>query len=403
MARNPRDARIETREARKRLKVRKEPYWRQIHKGLSIGYYRGVNGGSWSVRRKVDGRNLRQRIGKADDFADADGEIVLSYQQAVEAAMSTDRPRPATDVAKYTVREAVDEYLKDLAVRSPEGVHDAQLRFDKHVLPKLGSRPVASLTRAELRRWHHAIAATRSDDPEEVRRRKATANRNLSTLKAALNLAYREDRVSDRAAWDQVRAFRGVNVPRVRYLTAAEARRLVNASEPGFRPLVQAALLTGCRYGDLTRLRVSHFDADAGVITVHERKTGKVRHVPLTDEGQTFFEDMTAGRAPNERILTKADGTPWKKSEQSRPMRAACEGAGIDPPISLHILRHTYGSLLARKGVPLQVISAAMGHADTRMTQRHYAHLQPDHVAEQVRKALPKFSSKSSRKIVRMK
>ena len=135
MARRPRDARIETREARGRLKARKEPYWRQVHKGLAIGYYRGARSGSWNVRRTVNGRKVYQRIAKADDYADADGVIVLSYDQAVQRAMASDRAKPATAEGKFTVSEAVVEYLNDLQDRSPNGYHDAQLRFQKHVLP----------------------------------------------------------------------------------------------------------------------------------------------------------------------------------------------------------------------------------------------------------------------------
>src|SRR5690606_16491977 len=137
----------ETREARSRLKPSKEPYWRQIHKGLAVGYYRGVNGGSWHVRRTVDGRKVYQRIGKADDHADADGKLVLSYDQAVQRAMTDDRAKPATPEGKYTVKQAVADYLADLRARSPSGYRDAELRYEKHVLPKLGARAVASLTR----------------------------------------------------------------------------------------------------------------------------------------------------------------------------------------------------------------------------------------------------------------
>jgi integrase len=55
----------------------------------------------------------------------------------------------------------------------------------------------------------------------------------------------------------------------------------------------------------------------------------------------------------------------------------------------LHILRHTYASALAMRGVPMGVIAAQLGHSDTRMTERHYADLSPNYVAETVRAALP--------------
>ncbi|MBA3562950.1 MAG: tyrosine-type recombinase/integrase [Gammaproteobacteria bacterium] len=72
-------------------------------------------------------------------------------------------------------------------------------------------------------------------------------------------------------------------------------------------------------------------------------------------------------------------------------MSEASARAGLEPPATFHTLRHTYGSLLALRGVPLQVIAAAMGHADTRMTARHYAHMQPDFVAATIRANLPSF------------
>jgi integrase len=76
-------------------------------------------------------------------------------------------------------------------------------------------------------------------------------------LKAALNHAFDEGHVADRDAWGRkLKPFRDVDVARVRYLTIAEAQRLLNACEADFRPLVRAALESGCRYGELTRLEV---------------------------------------------------------------------------------------------------------------------------------------------------
>ena len=61
----------------------------------------------------------------------------------------------------------------------------------------------------------------------------------------------------------------------------------------------------------------------------------------------------------------------------------------MDPAATFHVLRHTYASALAMKGVPMGVIAAQLGHADTRITEKHYAHLAPSYVAETVRAALP--------------
>jgi integrase len=165
--------------------------------------------------------------------------------------------------------------------------------------------------------------------------------------------------------------------------------RLVNACEPAFRNLVRAALLTGCRYSELTKMHAADFSADAGVVTVRENKAGKPRHVVLAEEGQRLFAGLTAGKLGNEAIFIRHDGGVWGKSHQLRPMLAACQRAKIRPAVSFHVLRHTHGSTLAMRGVPMGVIAEQLGHADTRMTEKHYAHLAPSYVADTIRAHFP--------------
>ena len=122
---------------------------------------------------------------------------------------------------------------------------------------------------------------------------------------------------------------------------------------------------------------------------MRESKAGKPRHVVLTDEGQRLFAGLTAGKLGSDPIFTRADGGVWGKSHQLRPMREACRRAKIKPEISFHVLRHTHGSTLAMKGVPMGVIAEQLGHADTRMTEKHYAHLSPSYVADTIRAHFP--------------
>jgi integrase len=65
--------------------------------------------------------------------------------------------------------------------------------------------------------------------------------------------------------------------------------------------------------------------------------------------------------------------------------------AKIDPPIQFRQLRTTYGSLLLNADAPLNTISELLGHRDTRMTRRHYAHLLWDKLKETVDERLPTF------------
>jgi hypothetical protein len=106
-------------------------------------------------------------------------------------------------------------------------------------------------------------------DPREAKRkRQATANRMLAPLKAALNLAWKAGKVAGDPVWKRVDPYKGADQPRARYLTTAEATRLVNASAPDFRPLAHAAILTACRWGELRSTRVRDYDPASETVAV---------------------------------------------------------------------------------------------------------------------------------------
>jgi integrase len=287
-------------------------------------------------------------LGRADDAAPPDGERVLSYAQAV-AAIRTAIDAPRGRVHGLTVRQALDRYV-EFQHSQGQGVADLLSRSHAHILPVLGDQAVSELTAEQLRRWLANLAAmpaqTRpkagkpqyQDDPEteeDVRRRRASANRVLTMLKAALNHAYDEGHVSHRDAWGRkLKPFRDVETARVRYLSIDESRRLINASDADFRPLVRAALESVCRYGELARLEVTDFNADAGTVAIRKSKTGKARHVILTAEGAAFFRQHCAGRSGHELMFRHEDGSGWQASEQGRPMSGVNARARLKPPIT---------------------------------------------------------------------
>jgi integrase len=185
---------------------------------------------------------------------------------------------------------------------------------------------------------------------------------------------------------------------RVRYLTVAQAERLINACDADFRPLVRAALETGCRYSELARLEVQDFNPHAGTVAIRQSKTGKARHVILTPEGADFFRKHCAGREG--LIFRRADGRAWNKSDQSRPMREACVHARLAPPINFHALRHTWASLAVMNGVPLMVVARNLGHVDTGMVEKHYGHLAPSFIADAIKAGAPRFAVASDSAVI---
>lgn len=427
MARTVRNAKIDTRSARSRLTSRREPYWTVISGGCALGYRRGSKGGTWIARFRDDtGHQHYESLGSADDVREPDGLTVYSFSQAQELARTffTQKGREvagelAPHQGPYTIEHAIKDYLKAYERKGGRSLYHARRIAEVHVIPALGNVPLSKLTAKRLEDWHQSIAEKPArlrtkpgrkqnerkldKSPEGIRRRRATANRILTVLKAALNYACKSHHAASDSAWRHVRSFKAVDTARIRYLTGDECVRLVNACEPAFRNLVRGALLTGCRYSELTSMNVSDFDPDAGIVTVSTSKAGKPRHVVLTDEGQAIFSSLTDGKGGGEPIFGRPDGGRWRQSHQLRPMLDSCNRARIRPAVSFHVLRHTYGSTLAMRGVPLGVIATQLGHADTRMTEKHYAHLAPSYVADTIRAQFPKLGIIDASKVTRMR
>ncbi len=409
MPRTLQDAKLDTRAARLRLEERREPYWRSISEGLGIGYRKGAKGGTWIARHYSDEHGRRfQSLGTSDDVADADGTHILSFAQAQETARKWFYDLAKQDngdlkVGPYKVCDVMADYVTDYKRRGGKGLYSLETTINAHILPVFGDMLVSKLTRTRIEAWHDGLASKpprlRSKKGAEqkyrpvpqgedaIRQRRSTANRILTMLKAALNLAYQHRRVANREAWEAVKPFREADSAKIRYLNDKESLRLVNVCPNDLRNLVTGALLTGARYGELIALKVAEFDPDNGTIQIIRSKSGKPRHIVLTGEGKSFLKQVVMGKKGDDLIFTRSAGAKWQRIDQYRQMKAACQKAQIAPLVSFHILRHTYASRLAMKAVPMAVIAAQLGHSDTRMTEKHYAHLAPSYIADTVREA----------------
>jgi integrase len=416
MARTIRDANLDSRTARSRLKARGKPYYRSLEHGLHLGYRKPVSGpGKWVARHYVGKQSYEvETLATADDFSDPDGVAILSYRQAQSLARERMVKRAHSAAGKtgpLTVADAMASYLEFLE-SNRKSAPFSRYASDAFVLPELGASEVDALTTDRLRTWHLKLAKAAArirtkegkkqrfkeivDESEYFRRRKSTANRILTILKAALNRAWRDGKVTSDSAWRRVEPFESVDSARVRYLSIAEATRLINGCDTDFRRLVRGALETGARYGELCALLVSDFNRDSGTVAIRQSKAGKPRHVVLTDDGVEFFRSITAGRAGSEFLFVKGNGDAWLPSHQADPMGLANERARIDPPINFHGLRHTWASHSVMGGVPLLVVAKNLGHSDTRMVERHYGHLAPSYVADAIRAGAPRFGGRPS-------
>lgn len=423
MPRTVKDARFESRTARARLGTRHEPYWRMVDQGMHLGYRRGTRSGTWIARwRGDDGRYRKTSIGLADDHQDADGEIILDFGQAQAMAQAWFARQHASDPdhldatykrAPRTVSDALDDYLCRYRIQHRD-IANAVGRVENHIRPQLGHLAIASLTTSKILAWRDRLTEqppmcrtsndateprfreAKPDDKDYRRRRRASANKALSALKAALNAAHElhPETITNAHAWQSVKPFAETSHARIVFLDEKEARRLIAVTPDEFRPMVEAALHTGARYGELRQVQVGDFDAGNKTLHLRHTKNGKPRSIPLTDEAIRFFRRHTINRDDRSVMFLRDNGQPWKHADQTRPMKAAAAAAGT-PGATFHVLRHTYASLLIKRGVPLKYVSEVLGHSDSRITERHYAHLAPDHVADTIRRSMPRLTGRA--------
>lgn len=160
--------------------------------------------------------------------------------------------------------------------------------------------------------------------------------------------------------------------------------------------------LSGLRRGEICGLRWSEVDLDAGVMSIRNNRVSVAgqavdgltktersnRDLPLTPvltaaliaaRERQDLESAAAGAnyGPRTHIVCDVLGHAYHPDTLSNFWQTACKRAGV-PQIRLHDARHTCATLMHLQNVPIAVISAWLGHADSAFTMRTYAHAPND-------------------------
>ena len=210
----------------------------------------------------------------------------------------------------------------------------------------------------------------------------ATANRNMALVRSILRKAASEWEWLDRVP--KVRMFKE-QPRRVRWLTRAEAERLL-----GFLPQHQAdmarfALSTGLRQANVTGLEWSQLDMSRRVAWVHpdQAKARKAIPVPLNDDAVDVIRRQIGRHQV--RVFTY-QGEPVR-SVNTRAWTRALRLAGIED-FRWHDLRHTWASWHVQAGTPIYELQQLGGWESAEMVRR-YAHLAPEHLATAAARIIP--------------
>src|SRR6266581_1325756 len=249
-----------------------------------------------------------------------------------------------------TIAELAERFLAEHADTKRKGSTAAEYRrlLDKIILPALGKRKAADVTRADVTKLHHANRAA----PYQ-------ANRVLAVLSKMFNLAEKK---------------------RERMLSPAELARLGDAlaahsGSPYAVAAVKLLVFTGARLGEVLGLKWEWIDFERGEARLPDSKTGaKTLHLPPP---ALAVLAVLPRLDDNPHVIAGAKvGAALVNLE--KPWRAIRKAARLDD-VRLHDLRHAFASVAASSGMGLPIIGKMLGHSQPATTAR-YAHLASDPV-----------------------
>ena len=362
---------------RSKLEPRREPYWDRIEAGCFLGYRKLEDGtGTWIARwRNEEGAQKYHAIGSTPS---------VGYDAAVKAARQWFAQCKGGSTEVITVEEACRRYVIDRRTEKGEGTaKDAEGRFNRLVYgTKFGKIKLPSLRTAHIADWRNAQVAQdddAEDDPDAKRRAKDSANRNLATLKAALNLAYRMGLASSTEQWDRVQSYQEVAKCRDVSLSMLDRKKLITAASPDLKVFLNAMLLTACRPGELAGCMVGDLDP-AGLLTV-AGKTGR-RTIPISPKALALLKSAAGDRDLDEPLLTRS-GVAWTRFEWRDAFQEARRAAGLPEKVVMYSLRHVAISEMLVAGIDPMTVSKIAG-TSIAMISSNYGHLIKERVVEQL-------------------
>ncbi|PIB25874.1 integrase [Amylibacter kogurei] len=326
---------------------------------------------SFILNYRINGRERRMTIGAYPEWT-----LLAARRRGEELRRDVDLDidplqRRTDKMNAPTVQDLYDRYVTDHLPKKSESsvVSDLQM-WKKNILPVLARRKLSDVSFDEIDALHRKI----------TRRAPIQANRNISLLRKAFNLAMR---------WGWMKANPAVGieanpeVSRTRYLSDSELKRLIHALKTSASrtscDAILFMLLTGCRRGEAFQATWEQFNEELRIWTkpAATTKQRKLHRVPVSSAVTELLKSRQ-DRSTSPFIFASHTGKAL--TDVKKTWNRICETAELED-MRLHDLRHTFASLLVSNGQSLPTIGAMLGHTQTQTTAR-YAHLFDETLSE---------------------
>lgn len=245
--------------------------------------------------------------------------------------------------------------------------------IEQHLAPTFDMRPIGSLTVDEIDEWKHG----RLDADAAP----GTVEKELRTLSALLHRAVKPWKLITENPCDEVNPPQDHDSEPMRWYTQAEMQAIYEGS-PNHSDIWCLLANTGLRRSEARQLRWTEVLPNRIRVisrTGARTKSAKWRDVPLSESAKIALKRLRIGADGSGHVLPRVHRASISRAFSHCLARAKLDG-------HLHCLRHTFGAHLVSNSVPLRTVQVLMGHASFATTEKHYAHLAPDHLAGAVDK-----------------
>jgi integrase len=239
-----------------------------------------------------------------------------------------------------------------------------------HLLPRFGKRYMDEITRQDIVKMHADRKASGAAA--------GSANRLLIMMKYIFNLTLKWEVPGIKSNPCKGIPLMEENNKMERYLSVQEAERLYGAvcksENTMLKYIVPMLILTGARKREVLDAKWSDFDLSRRAWRIPITKSGKARHVPLSDGALNLLATMPRNPDCKWAFANPETGKPY--TSIFYPWNNARKSVGLSD-VRMHDLRHSFASLLINSGRTLYEVQHILGHTQVKTTQR-YAHLSQD-------------------------
>lgn len=377
--------------ARDALKLRREPYWHLVVKGKFLGYRKMTSGpgGTW-ITRAIDETTKKQTyhsLGAYSEIPDNE-RFNAAFKAASEWFGHLDKGGSKVAI---TVADACRRYVAKARAEGREGgAVDLEGRFRRWVYSdaKLSNTHMMKLTPGMLNDWRNKLIATPVIEQDKNKkgakaRAPSSVNRDMASLKGALNLALDDGHATSDTAWKtKLKPIKDATKRRDCYLDMKQRRELVASAPADLAALVTGLSLIPLRPGAIARLTAGSFDKRLGVLTIGKDKAGADRKITLPASTAAFFSTHAKDKLPTAPLIARADGKFWNKDSWKVPFKAAAKDAGLPVKAVAYNLRHSaITDLIALHRLDIMTVAQLSG-TSVAMIDKHYGHLLRDHAAD---------------------